>query len=419
MSTATQATTQVKLPIYMDNHATTPMDPRVLEAMMPYFNERFGNAASRNHQFGWEAEQAVENAREQIAKLIGASAKEIIFTSGATESDNLAIKGVAEMYREKGNHIITAVTEHKAVLDTCKRLEKQGYRVTYLPVQADGLVSLDDLKRAIDDKTILVSIMAANNEIGVLQPIDEIGAICKERGVLFHTDAVQAAGKIPIDVNKSNIHLASLSAHKMYGPKGVGALYVRRKNPRVQLTAIIDGGGHERGMRSGTLNVPGIVGFGKAAELAMQEMPEESKRLKYFRDKLMYRFLRELDEVKVNGAMDEGQHLPGNLNMSFIYVEGESLLMGINEIAVSSGSACTSATLEPSYVLKSLGLGDDVAHSSIRFGIGRFNTEAEIDYVADKLIDVVKKLRELSPLYEMVKEGIDLSKIEWQAEPQH
>jgi cysteine desulfurase len=419
MSTATQATTNVKLPIYMDNHATTPLDPRVLEAMLPYFNERFGNAASRNHQFGWEAEQAVETAREQIAKLIGASAKEIIFTSGATESDNLAIKGVAEMYRDKGNHIITAVTEHKAVLDTCKRLEKQGYRVTYLPVQADGLISLDDLKRAIDDKTILVSIMAANNEIGVIQPIDEIGAICKERGVLFHTDAVQAAGKVPLDVNKSNIHLASLSAHKMYGPKGVGALYVRRKNPRVQLTAIIDGGGHERGMRSGTLNVPGIVGFGKAAELAMQEMPEETKRLTYLRDKLMNKFLSNLDEVKVNGTMDAGKHLPGNLNISFIYVEGESLLMGINEIAVSSGSACTSATLEPSYVLKSLGLGDDVAHSSIRFGIGRFNTEAEIDYVADKLIDVVKKLRELSPLYEMVKEGIDLSKIEWQAEPQH
>jgi cysteine desulfurase len=403
----------------MDNHATTPLDPRVLEAMLPYFNERFGNAASRNHQFGWEAEQAVETAREQIAKLIGASAKEIIFTSGATESDNLAIKGVAEMYREKGNHIITAVTEHKAVLDTCKRLEKQGYRVTYLPVQADGLISLDDLKRAIDDKTILVSIMAANNEIGVIQPIDQIGAICKERGVLFHTDAVQAAGKVPLDVNKSNIHLASLSAHKMYGPKGVGALYVRRKNPRVQLTAIIDGGGHERGMRSGTLNVPGIVGFGKAAELAMQEMPEESKRTAYLRDKLMNKFLSNLDEVKVNGTMEPGQHLPGNLNISFIYVEGESLLMGINEIAVSSGSACTSATLEPSYVLKSLGLGDDVAHSSIRFGIGRFNTEAEIDYVADKLIEVVKKLRELSPLYEMVKEGIDLSKIEWQAEPQH
>ena len=419
MSTATQATTNVKLPIYMDNHATTPLDPRVLEAMLPYFNERFGNAASRNHQFGWEAEQAVETASEQIAKLIGASGKEIIFTSGATESDNLAIKGVAEMYREKGNHIITAVTEHKAVLDTCKRLEKQGYRVTYLPVQADGLISLDDLKRAIDDKTILVSIMAANNEIGVIQPIDEIGAICKERGVLFHTDAVQAAGKIPIDVNKSNIHLASLSAHKMYGPKGVGALYVRRKNPRGQLTAIIDGGGHERGMRSGTLIVPGIVGFGKAAELAMQEMPEESKRTSYLRDKLMNKFLSNLDEVKVNGTMEPGKHLPGNLNISFIYVEGERLLMGINEIAVSSGSACTSATLEPSYVLKSLGLGDDVAHSSIRFGIGRFNTEAEVDYVADKLIEVVKKLRELSPLYEMVKEGIDLSKIEWQAEPQH
>ena len=416
MSAATQ---NVKLPIYLDNHATTPLDPRVLEAMLPYFTDRFGNAASRNHQFGWEAEQAVEHAREQIAKLIGASAKEIIFTSGATESDNLAIKGAAEMYREKGNHIITAATEHKAVLDTCKRLEKQGYRVTYLPVQADGLISLDDLKRAIDDKTILVTIMTANNEIGVIQPIDEIGAICKERGVLFHTDAVQAAGKVPLDVNKSNIHMASLSAHKMYGPKGVGALYVRRKNPRVQLTAIIDGGGHERGMRSGTLNVPGIVGFGKAAELAMQEMPEESKRTRYLRDKLMNKFLSNLDEVKVNGTMEEGKHLPGNLNISFIYVEGESLLMGINDIAVSSGSACTSATLEPSYVLKSLGLGDDVAHSSIRFGIGRFNTEAEIDYVASKLIDVVKKLRELSPLYEMVKEGIDLSKIEWQAEPQH
>lgn len=413
MSAATQ---NVKLPIYLDNHATTPLDPRVLEAMLPYFTERFGNAASRNHQFGWEAEQAVEQARENIAKLIGATAKEIVFTSGATESNNLAIKGAAEMYREKGNHIITAATEHKAVLDTCKRLEKQGYRVTYLPVQADGLISLDDLQRAIDDKTILVTIMTANNEIGVLQPIEQIGKICKERGVLFHTDAVQAAGKIPVDVNKWNVHMMSLSAHKMYGPKGVGALYVRRKNPRVQLTAIIDGGGHERGMRSGTLNVPGIVGFGKAAELAMAEMAEESKRLKYLRDKLMNKFLNNLDEVKVNGTMEEGKHLPGNLNISFIYVEGESLLMGINDIAVSSGSACTSATLEPSYVLKSLGLGDDVAHSSIRFGIGRFNTEAEIDYVSDKLIDVVKKLRELSPLYEMVKEGIDLSKIEWQVE---
>jgi cysteine desulfurase len=406
----------VKLPIYMDNHATTPLDPRVLEAMMPFFTGKFGNAASRNHQFGWEAEQAVETAREQIAKIIGASAKEIIFTSGATESNNLAIKGVAEMYKEKGNHIITAVTEHKAVLDTCKRLEKYGYRVTYLPVGADGLINLDDLKRAIDDKTILVTIMTANNEIGVIQPVEEIGAICKERGVLFHTDAVQAVGKIPVDVNRFNASLLSLSGHKIYGPKGVGALYVRRKNPRVQLSAIIDGGGHERGMRSGTLNVPGIVGLGKACEIAQQEMPEEIKRLTYLRDKLMHKFLSNLDETHVNGTMEAGRHLPGNLNMSFVYVEGESLLMGINDIAVSSGSACTSATLEPSYVLKALGLGDDVAHSSIRFGIGRFNTEAEIDYVAERLIDTVKKLRELSPLYEMVKEGIDLSKIEWQTE---
>ncbi|MBI2682518.1 MAG: IscS subfamily cysteine desulfurase [Acidobacteriales bacterium] len=404
----------MKLPIYMDNHATTPLDPRVLEAMLPYFGAKFGNAASRNHSFGWEAEEAVEQAREQIAKLIGATAKEIIFTSGATESNNLAIKGVAEMYREKGNHIITCATEHKAVLDTCKRLEKYGYRVTYLPPGKDGLIDLDDLKRAMDDKTILVTIMAANNEIGVLQPIEQIGALCKERGVLFHTDAVQAVGKVPIDVNKINASLLSLSGHKIYGPKGVGALYVRRKNPRVQLTALIDGGGHERGMRSGTLNVPGIVGLGKACEIAMNDMAEESKRLTALRDRLKNKILAELDEIQVNGNMEH--HLPGNLNMSFLYVEGESLLMGIHEIAVSSGSACTSATLEPSYVLKALGLGDDVAHSSIRFGIGRFNTEAEIDYVANKMVDVVKKLRELSPLYEMVREGIDLSKIEWQAE---
>jgi cysteine desulfurase len=416
MSTNGNVPAGVKLPIYLDNHATTPTDARVVDAMMPYFTGKFGNAASRNHQFGWEAEAAVEKAREQIAKLIGATAKEIIFTSGATESNNLAIKGVAEMYREKGNHIITCVTEHKAVLDTCKRLEKYGYRVTYLPVGADGLINLEDLKRAIDDKTILVSIMTANNEIGVVQPVEEIGAICKEKGIFFHTDAVQAAGKIPVDVNKWNVSLLSLSAHKMYGPKGVGALYVRRKNPRVQLSAIIDGGGHERGMRSGTLNVPGIVGMGKAAELCMQEMPEESKRLAALRDRLKDTLLKNLDETHVNGTMESGKHLPGNLNISFVYVEGESLLMGINDIAVSSGSACTSATLEPSYVLKALGLGDDVAHSSIRFGIGRFNTQEEIDYVADKMITTVKKLRELSPLYEMVKEGIDLSKIEWQAE---
>jgi len=407
----------VKLPIYMDNHATTPLDPRVLEAMMPYMTNVFGNAASRNHQFGWAAEEAVENAREQIAKLIGATAKEIIFTSGATESNNLAIKGVAEMYREKGNHIITAATEHKAVLDTCKRLEKYGYKVTYLPVQKDGLVNLDELKAAMTDKTILVSIMFANNEIGVLQPIEQIGKLCRERGILFHTDATQAVGKVPVNVNSQHIDIMSLSGHKMYGPKGVGALYVRRKNPRVQLQALIDGGGHERGMRSGTLNVPGIVGLGKACELCGEEMATESKRLTAMRERLRQTIEKNLDEVYVNGNYEH--RLPGNLNMSFLYVEGESLLMGINDIAVSSGSACTSATLEPSYVLKALGLGDDLAHSSIRFGLGRFNTDAEVDYVASKIVDVVKKLRELSPLYEMVKEGIDLSKVQWQADVTH
>jgi cysteine desulfurase len=403
----------VTLPIYMDNHATSPMDPRVLEAMLPFFTAKFGNAASRNHSFGWEAEQAVETAREQIAKLIGATAKEIIFTSGATESNNLAIKGIAEMYRERGNHIITQVTEHKAVLDTCKRLEKYGYRVTYLPVKADGLIDLEDLKRAIDDKTILVSIMAANNEIGVLQPIREIGKICHEKNVIFHTDAVQAVGKVPVNVIADNIDVLSLTAHKIYGPKGVGALYVRRRNPRVQIAAQIDGGGHERGMRSGTLNVPGIVGLGKACEIADAEMENEAAYLRGLRDRLNDKLQSELDYIHVNGSMEH--RLPGNLNVSFVYVEGESLLMGINDVAVSSGSACTSATLEPSYVLKALGLGDDVAHSSIRFGLGRFNTKAEVDYVAAKVIDIVKKLRELSPLYEMVKEGIDLTKIEWQA----
>jgi cysteine desulfurase len=407
----------VKLPIYMDNHATTAVDPRVLEAMLPYFTSEFGNAASRNHQFGWQAEEGVETAREQIAKLVGATAKEIIFTSGATESDNLAIKGVAEMYREKGNHIITAATEHKAVLDTCKRLEKYGYKVTYLPVQKDGLVDLEDLKRAFTDKTILVTIMYANNEIGVLQPVEEIGKLCRERGVLFHSDATQAVGKVPVDVNKQNIDIMSISAHKMYGPKGVGALYVRRKNPRVQLAAIIDGGGHERGMRSGTLNVPGIVGLGKAAEIAGSDMPQESCRLAGLRNRLKDKLLNGLDEVYVNGSMEH--RLPGNLNVSFLYVEGESLLMGINDVAVSSGSACTSATLEPSYVLKALGLGDDLAHSSIRFGLGRFNTEAEVDYVAERLVDVVSKLRELSPLYEMVKEGIDLKQVQWAATTTH
>ena len=403
----------MKLPIYMDNHATTPVDPRVFEAMRPYFTTTFGNAASRNHSFGWEAEEAVEKARKQVASIIGATAKEIVITSGATESNNLAIKGVFEMYAEKGNHIITAATEHKAVLDTCKRLEKEGAKVTYLPVQQNGLIDLDQLREAITDKTILITIMYANNEIGVLQPIAEIGKIAKERGVLLHSDATQAVGKVPVDVIKEGIDIASISAHKMYGPKGVGALYVRRRNPRVQLTAQIDGGGHERGMRSGTLNVPGIVGLGAACEFAQKEMPEESKRLSYLRDKLKDRLLAGLDEVYINGTTEH--RLPNNLNISFAYVEGESLLMGINDVAVSSGSACTSATLEPSYVLKALGAGDDLAHSSIRFGLGRFNTEEEVDYVTEKVIDVVKKLRELSPLYEMHKEGIDLTKVQWTA----
>jgi cysteine desulfurase len=402
----------IKLPIYLDYHATTPVDPRVVEAMLPYFTEHFGNSASRNHPFGWEAEEAVEKARKQIADLIGANAKEIVFTSGATESDNLAIKGVAEMYREKGNHIITAVTEHKAIIDTCKRLEKDGYRVTYLPVQKDGLINLDDLKSAISDKTILISIMTANNEIGVIQPIAEIGAIAKEKGILFHTDAVQAVGKVPFNVNDLKVDLASMSAHKLYGPKGVGALYVRRRNPRVLLSAQIDGGGHERGMRSGTLNVPGIVGFGKAAELCKQEMVADTARLLALRERLNKRLHDGLDEIYINGSMEH--RLPHSLNISFAYVEGESLLMGINDVAVSSGSACTSASLEPSYVLKALGAGDDLAHSSIRFGLGRWTTDEEVDYVADKLINVVTRLREMSPLYELAKEGVDLSSMQWE-----
>lgn len=385
----------VELPIYLDNHATTPLDPRVLDAMLPYFTERFGNAASRSHSFGWEADQAVETARDQVAKLIGATAKEIIFTSGATESDNLAIKGVAEAHKDKGNHIVTAVTEHKAVLDSCKHLEKHGYRVTYLQVNSDGLISLDDLAHAIDGETILVTIMYANNEIGVVQPIAEIGKVCRERGVLFHSDAVQAIGKIPVNVVEDNIDLLSITAHKFHGPKGAGALYVRRSNPRVQIASQIDGGGHEHGMRSGTLNVPGIVGLGKACELAIFEMPSEAKRLGFLRDKLKNRFEEELDDVHVNGSI---QHrLPGNLNVSFGQVDSESLLMGINDIAVSIGSACTSAKIEPSYILKALGVSDEAANSTIRFGIGRFNTEAEIDYVADRVIETVKKLRELSP----------------------
>jgi cysteine desulfurase len=398
----------------MDNHATTPVDPRVLDAMLPYFREKFGNSASRNHAFGWTAEEAVENARGQVARLINATPKEIIVTSGATESDNLAIKGVAEMYREKGNHIITQVTEHKAVLDTCKRLEKYGYEVTYLPVQKDGRVNLDELRSAITPKTILISIMYANNEIGVIQPIAEIGKIAKEKGVLFHVDGVQAAGKIPVDVQKDNIDLLAISAHKMYGPKGVGALYVRRRNPRVQLAAVIDGGGHERGMRSGTLNVPGIVGMGAAAEICQNEMPAESARMRALRDRLKDGLFARLDELYINGSMEH--RLPNNLNISFAFVEGESLLMGINDIAVSSGSACTSATLEPSYVLKALGVGEDLAHTSIRFGLGRFNTEEDVDYVTDRVSEVVIRLRELSPLYEMAKEGVDLSKLTWKVD---
>jgi cysteine desulfurase len=402
----------VKLPIYMDNHATTPVDPRVLDAMLPYFTEKFGNAASRNHSFGWAGEEAIENARAQVASLIGATPKEIIFTSGATESDNLMIKGVAEMYREKGNHIITQAIEHKAVLDTCKRLEKYGYEVTYLPVQRDGRVDPEDVRKAITPKTILITIMYANNEIGSVNPIQEIGKIAKEHGIVFAVDGVQAVGKIPVDVQKDNIDLLAISAHKIYGPKGVGALYVRRRNPRVQLSAIIDGGGHERGMRSGTLNVTGIIGLGKACEIAQKEMAQEAERLRGLRDRLKAGLEAKLDEVFINGSWEH--RLPNNLNMSFAYVEGESLLMGINDIAVSSGSACTSATLEPSYVLKALGVGEDLAHTSIRFGLGRFNTTEEIDYVIDKMVQVVTKLRELSPLYEMAKEGVDISKMKWQ-----
>ncbi len=394
----------MKMPIYMDNHATTRMDPRVFEAMKPYFMDMYGNAASRNHSFGWEAEEAVEKSRKQIADLIGAAAKEIVFTSGGTESNNLALKGVAEMYSERGDHIITQVTEHKAVLDTCKRLEREGVRVSYLPVKQDGLIDPDQLRDAITDKTILISIMYANNEIGVVQPMKEIGKIAKEKGVLFHSDAVQAVGKIPVNVAEDGIDLLSLTGHKLYGPKGAGALYVRRRNPRVQLMAQMDGGGHERGMRSGTLNVPGIVGLGAACEIAKREMQEETKRMSFLRDQLKNKLMNELDEVFINGSVEH--RLPHNLNISFAYVDAESLLMGINDIAVSSGSACTSATLEPSYVLKALGAGDDLAHSSIRFGIGRFNTEEEMDYVANRVIDVVRKLRELSPLYEMAKEGV-------------
>lgn len=402
---------ELKLPIYLDNNATTPMDPRVLEAMLPYFVEKFGNAASRNHSFGWVAEEAVDYAREQVAKLINADPKEIIFTSGATESDNLALKGVFEMYASKGNHIITATTEHKAVLDTCKHIEKVGGQVTYLEVNPEGLIDLQELENAITDKTILIAIMYGNNEIGVIQPVREISAIARKHGVLFFTDATQAVGKIPVDVQADGIDLMAFSGHKMYGPKGVGALYVRRKNPRVKVTAQMDGGGHERGMRSGTMNVPAIVGLGKACELCMNEMEAEAKRLSVMRDRLENALL-ELEEAYVNGSKEH--RLPHVSNISFKYVEGEGLMMGFNKnIALSSGSACTSASLEPSYVLKALGLGDDLAHSSLRFGLGRFTTDEQIDYTINAIKETVLKLREMSPLWEMFKEGIDLNTIEW------
>ncbi len=408
----------VKTPIYMDNHSTTRVDPRVVEAMLPYFTEDYGNAASRSHVFGWRADAGVEKARQQIAALIGGSAKEIVFTSGATESDNLALKGVAEFYREKGNHLITVKTEHKAILDTAEKLSRSGFEITELGVDRQGLVSLDELRAAIrPGKTILVSVMLANNEIGVIQPLEQIGALCREQGVLFHSDAVQGIGKIPFDVVKMNVDLASITAHKMYGPKGVGALYVSRRarqdrfGPRLRLREQMHGGGHERGMRSGTLNVPAIVGFGKAAELCQQEMASEGPRLAALRDRLQERISSQLDYTEVNGS--QAHRLPGNLNISFAYVEGEGLMMAIKDVAVSSGSACTSASLEPSYVLRAMGVAEELAHSSIRFGLGRFNTEAEVDYVADLVVSKVKRLRDMSPLYEMAREGVDLKSIEW------
>lgn len=399
--------------IYMDNQATTPMDERVLNAMLPYFRDQFGNAASRSHPYGWAAEEAVENAREQIGKLIGAKGKEIIFTSGATESDNLAVKGVVEFYKDTGNHVITCVTEHKAILDTCKALERAGKAtVTYLPVDKYGQVDVDAVKNAITDKTVLISIMYANNEIGTIHPIREIGKLAKEKGILFHSDATQGVGKVPVNVDQDGIDLLSMSAHKMYGPKGCGALYVRSKGPRVRLTPQMDGGGHERGMRSGTLNVSGIVGFGKACELCGQELEAEAGKLVALRTRLHEGLTSQLEEVYLNGHPT--QRIPGNLNLSFSYVEGESFLMGVNkDIALSSGSACTSATLEPSYVLKALGVGDDLAHTSIRFGLGRFNTEEDVDFVVKRVVEVVQRLREMSPLYEMAKEGIDLKKVQW------
>lgn len=405
-------TMAIKLPIYMDYNATTPVDPRVIEEMMPYFGEKFGNAASRSHAYGWTAEEAVEAAREKLVEFIGGdSGKEIVFTSGATEADNLALKGVAEYYQSKGNHIITTAIEHKAILDTGKRLQKQGFDVTFLPVGQDGVVDPDDVKRAMTDKTILVSVMLANNEVGTVQPLEEIGAMTRERGIVFHTDAVQGLGKIPFDVKKANVDLVSMSAHKMYGPKGVGALWVRRSKPRVRLVAQMDGGGHERGMRSGTLNVPSIVGFAKAADLCIKEQSEEARRTKALRETLRHLIQDRLEEVKVNGSLEH--RLPGNLNMSFAFVEGEAMMMAIKDVAVSSGSACTSASLEPSYVLKAMGVGDELAHSSIRFGIGRFTTCEEVEYVGDLVFEKVNKLREMSPLYEMYKEGVDLKSVQW------
>jgi len=404
----------LKFPIYMDNHATTPVDPRVLSAMLPYFTETFGNAASRTHAYGWSAEAAVDDSRDTIAQLIGAeSGKEIVFTSGATESDNLAIKGVAEYYKAKGNHIITTTIEHKAVLDSCKRLEKDGFTVTYVNVGPDGLVNPKDIEAAITDKTILVSVMLANNEVGTIQPIAEIGKITRARGIIFHTDAVQGLGKTPFDVRAMNVDLASLTAHKIYGPKGVGALYVRRSKPRVRLSAQMDGGGHERGNRSGTLNVPGIVGFAKACKILIEEGVAEAQKIRALRDRLHKKITDELDAVVLNGSAEH--RLPGNLNISFSFVEGEGLMMAIKDVAVSSGSACTSASLEPSYVLRSMGLEEDMAHSSIRFGLGRFNTEEEVDYVAELVVAKVKRLRDMSPLYEMHKAGIDLKSIQWAA----
>ncbi|MFN4016932.1 MAG: IscS subfamily cysteine desulfurase [Reyranella sp.] len=399
-------------PIYLDYQATTPMDPRVLEAMMPYFTHKFGNSGSRSHAYGWEAEEGTEKARGQVAKLIGADEKEVIFTSGATESNNLAIRGVAEFYKDRKNRIITTVTEHKCVLDTCRHLEQQGFEVTYLPVQKDGLLDLDVLRAAITDKTVLVSVMAVNNEIGVIQPLAEIGRICREKKVFFHTDAAQAAGKIPLDVEALNIDLMSISGHKIYGPKGIGALYVRRK-PRVRLVPMIVGGGQERGFRSGTLPTPLCVGLGEAAEICMKEMDAEAKRLKKLQERMLKGLRAKLTDIVVNGDLEH--RIPGNLNISFAYVEGESLMMGIKNLAVSSGSACTSASLEPSYVLRALGVEEDMAHTSLRIGLGRFTTEHEVDTAVDELVRHVNKLREMSPLWEMAQEGIDIKSIEWAA----